>query len=57
MNYISKEQIILLHDILIEQTGGIKGISDEELVDIILSVASGKSEYPDLLSFVKCHLV
>ena len=33
MNYLSKEQIILLHDMLIKETGGIKGVRDEGLLE------------------------
>ena len=52
MIVLSKQQVILLHQDLIDQTGGIRGLRDEALLDSALSAPfqsfKGRALYPSL---------
>lgn len=53
MKYLSKEQIIFLHEELIRTSGGLQGILDEGLLDSAiyapLQTYSGEELYPSLI--------
>ncbi len=53
MIYLSKEQIIVLHEQLIKVFGGIKGIRDEKLLDLsvnsIHQTFDGNDLYPNVI--------
>lgn len=56
---LSKRQIILLHDQLIEETGGMSGIRDDELLESAISAPfqsfGGEDIYP-LLNCVRIYM-
>ena len=73
MKRLSKEQILMLHSQLIEQTGGIDGVRDfkllesaietpfqafaGELYEMVLAIAEGSLEYEAMLRWVLEHQV
>ena len=52
MIYLSKEQILLMHDQLIEETGGSKGLKDEGMLESALAAPfqsfDGKDLFPSV---------
>ncbi len=72
MIYLSKSKLISLHERLIELFGGSYGIrnndmlelngyqleyKNEELIDIIMTIATSNKNESDLLNWVKQHIV
>ena len=56
MKRLSKEQILMLHSQLIEQTGGIElRYIQKQLFEIVLAVADGTLEYEAMLRWVLEH--
>ena len=56
MKRLSKEQILMLHSQLIEQTGGIElRYKQKELYEMVLAVADGSMEYETMLRWVLEH--
>ena len=53
MKVLSKRQILMLHSMLIEQSGGMKGLRDEGLLDsavnLPLQTFGGQELYPTIL--------
>ena len=53
MIFFEYEQVVKLHSSLIEQTGGIDGVSDKKILDSALKVPfqtfEGNNLYPDIL--------
>ena len=52
MIILSKEQILLMHDQLIEETGGSKGLKDEGLLESALAAPSQSFDGKDLFPSV-----
>lgn len=52
MRYLSKRQVLLLHDQLLKQTGGLPGVRDEGLLESALAAPmqsfDGADAYPSL---------
>ena len=59
MKSLSKEQVIRIHSMLINQTGGINGIeiecTDEELIILGLGLAEGSINDIELLNWIINH--
>lgn len=53
MKFITKQQILMLHQLLIEQSGGIIGLRDEALLDAAVHAPfqtfGSKELYPSVL--------
>ena len=49
MKRLTKTQILKMHSLLIQETGGSDGIRDEELIELGLGVADGSVSYKGLL--------
>lgn len=53
MKYLSKKQILILHEQLIQPSGGIKGIRDDGMLDSSmqtpLQVFNGQELYPSII--------
>lgn len=60
MNYITLEQTIELHDALVEQFGGLKGIRDNHLLESALATPMTtlfqKEMYPTVFDKAACYL-
>lgn len=52
---LSKRQVLFLHQELVRKTGGIDGLREEELVDIILAAAAGTKGLDDLHQWILDH--
>ena len=52
MIYLSKEQILLMHDQLIEETGGSKGLKDEGMLESALAAPFQSFDGKDLFTSV-----
>ena len=54
MNYLNTNQVVAIHDEVIEQIGGSKGVRDIRLIDSAVarpqSTFEGKGLYPDIFS-------
>ena len=56
MKRLSKEQILMLHSQLIEQTGGIElRYTQKELYEMVLAVADGSLEYENMIKWILEH--
>ena len=51
----SKDKVLLLHQLIAQETGGSIGIRDEGLLESALEVASGEMDYDQLLNWVRNH--
>lgn len=52
---LTKTQILKMHSLLIQETGGSNGIRDEELVELGLGLADSSVSYKDLLNWIIDH--
>ena len=55
MKRLTKIQILKMHSLLIQKTGGSDGIRDEELIELGLGVADASVSYKDLLNWIIDH--
>jgi len=55
MKRLTKTQILKMHSLLIQETGGSNGIRDEELIELGLGLADSSVSYKDLLNWIIDH--